>query len=432
MVHVLLLCTQTLINSRQPCNRTVPAQAHQPDRAALAATLLARQLEAQQGRQPVQPLAELLQQPSPISSQAQQEALDQLDSPPDAMSESTTKHDSQPVTNAMLVAELSTEVMWQPDDKTQAQSQPEANRNSASPQLPHDAIDAPLQQNSSGQMVLQLPADVPAAQQADSKLVSSGHSAQSQLYTSAVADAQADTAQAESWHIPPFQSRAPAANRTAVGARSWMNELATNRLPAYDAPVSSAHSNTALAAAAASQGLQQQLQEVALRPQEALMPSGRSTLWKQPNNNRPQASRTAAAPSLQQSRQLRTQPRQGRSKIQLSLSEPEVLALQPQTLQKYPVQASGQRQHPAGHILASQIQHQETDSLMNNGMRPAEHSNHSVYQQQQQHVRARPRLHGLHRHAGKPKAVRSRPKRDGVVVSKMTDGEWCCMCCLAT
>lgn len=45
-------------------------QAQHIDRAALAATLLAKQLEAQQGRQAAQPLAALLQQPSPVPSAA--------------------------------------------------------------------------------------------------------------------------------------------------------------------------------------------------------------------------------------------------------------------------------------------------------------------------------------------------------------------------
>ncbi len=107
-------------------------QAFHADRAALAATILARQLESQQIRGVAQPARLMLEQ-SPVQS---------ADQTPDGLHPDAAAHQASPAAPMLCTvnAEPSTELMWQPDEQlaTNAAQQDEPSQD----QQPHSQLEA--------------------------------------------------------------------------------------------------------------------------------------------------------------------------------------------------------------------------------------------------------------------------------------------------
>lgn len=378
-----------------------------PDRAAIAATLLARQLEAQQGTHSIQPLTALLQQPSPLSSQAQNEAKSRSDSLPEADADSTAEQDNKSAVAVQLSPKQSAEVMWQPDDALQDQSQPHANPDTAHP-----------------------PGDAEQSQPEVPELESGGYAAPSQQHATQRADTQPTNAEVDSWHSMPSQATAlTAIHEAAINCTAAQSERQApiSRLSVHNSPTSSAQNRFAMALAAANPARSSQ-QQAATSPPHPVPPHiGRSTLLQQPLGST-SALQADTAPALLPDRQPSSQPKQGRRKPPLSLSEPEVFTVQAGPPQEQPVRPQ------SSSVNSDTVKAQQSNSveLVSRGMKldtqlavPKDQSRYLQQQlEQQQRVKAKSSL--LNKSAGQAKLVKRGEKhastRSNKVVSSGQNG----------
>ena len=125
-----------LIDNHHSKSEFASTQAFHADRAALAATILARQLESQQIRGVAQP-AQLMLEQSPAQS---------TDRPPDGLDPDAAAQQASPAASRLcrINAEPSTELMWQPDEQLTSSAaqhdEPSQNKQQLSPLEPHPQL----------------------------------------------------------------------------------------------------------------------------------------------------------------------------------------------------------------------------------------------------------------------------------------------------
>lgn len=331
----------------------------------MAATLLARQLEAQQGRQPTQPLAALLQQPSPAAQQRE-------DTPA-----SPAKPEATATMPVKIDAEQSGEVMWQPDEEEQHEPQPEVHSRSRSQASETPEADMQDQGNRPEQeepdqqstvVQLQPPLDMDkqhaqthgsparshkqAAQTHGSparshKQAAQTHGSPARSPAAAVNPVEGSAANADFLRMPfAFSSAAlqggsqqqeqPNTHQAQiVGSISKDLMLASDNLSAgITAEPHSTYHRSNHAVVNADPELPHHQHEVA-GPSLAEAPyAGRSTLWQTSTGVRHQSAAGTSHSALQQSRHTSRNSRQSKVGHPLSLSEPETLALRPQVEQR--------------------------------------------------------------------------------------------------
>ena len=373
----------------------------------MAATLLARQLEAQQGKQPTQPLTALLQQPSPTAQQT--ECTPASPAKPEATATMPVKID----------AEQSGEVMWQPDEEEQHEPQPEVQSQSQSQtsEAPEAGMqeqdNRPEQQEPDQQSVvaqLQLPLDMgkQAAQPHGSparshKQAAQTHGSPARSPAAAVNSVEGSLANPDFLRMPfafssaALQGGSQQQEPPNTHQAQTVGSISKDLMLARDSPSTGITTEPHLTqhrsnhvVVNADLAPQHHQNEVAGLPLAEAAHVGRSSLWQSSTGAPRQTAAGTSHSTLQQRRFASRSSRQSKVRHHLSPSEPEALAVRPQLEQNV---TQGPAQPLLEHAAHTSFQQNGVASLSKHAATLAEQPGWAVPLRQHQQQRLGPLKH---------------------------------------